>query len=330
MEFGIGFIPRDFTEVVKQAKLAENVGFKYIWGWEEPASKNVFMLLTMIAMNTSKVKLGPGAIYPQTRNPAVIASSILTLNEISNGRALIGIGAGGSKAFLARIGISFEKPITLIRETIDVIRRFATGEKVDYNGEMIRINGLRFPWVTKHSIPIFVAGNGPKMLQLAGAVADGVLMAHMPAEYTPYAREKISEGAKKANRSLEEIEIGSQPSVCIIAEDYESAFRKAERYYYFAAAMALRFPFIMEKAGFSKDEISLLKNPQGRVVPDELKRKSLSKFAIVGTVEDCIRRLKEYEKAGVQHMALLVPQEAQPIQTIKLLADNVFPEFQVK
>ncbi len=330
MEFGIGFTPRDFTEAVKEAKLAESVGFKCIWGWEEPSSKNVFMLLTLIAKNTKKVKLGPGALFPQTRHPNVIASSIFTLNEISKGRALIGIGAGGSKAFLARLGIPMKKPITLIRETIEVIRKLATGEKIDYNGKMIKISDMQIPWAAKKPFPIFVAGNGPKMLQLAGAVADGVLMAHMPAEYTSYAKTKILEGAKTTNRNPEKIVIGSQPSICVVAKDYESAFNQAKKYYYFAAALALRFPFILEMAKFSKDEISILRDPQGRVVPDEVRQKSLSKFAIVGTIEDCVRRLKEYERAGVQHLALLVPQEAKPLQTMKLLANNVFPEFQVQ
>ncbi len=327
MEFGIGFTPRDFAEAVKGAKLAESLGFNCVWGWEEPSSKNVFMLLTLMARNTKRVKLGPGALFPQTRHPNVIASSIFTLNEISNGRALIGIGAGGSKAFLTRLGITMEKPITLIRETIEVIRKLSTGEKVDYNGKMIRLSAMQFPWAAKTSFPIFVAGNGPKMLQLAGEVADGVLMAHMPAEYTSYAKTKILEGAKKTNRSLEKIVIGSQPSICVVAKDYESAFDQAKRYYYFAAALALRFPFILEMAKFSKDEILMLRDPQDSIVPDEVKRKSLSKFAIVGTVEDCVRRLKEYETSGVQHLALLVPQEAKPLQTIRILADNVFPEF---
>jgi 5,10-methylenetetrahydromethanopterin reductase len=330
VDFGIGFVPRNFAEVVKEAKLAEEAGFKYIWGWEGTSTKNVFMNLTMIALNTKKVKLGPGAIYPQTRNPAVIASSILTLNDISNGRALIGIGTGGSKTALEGIGISLEKPVSLIKETIEVIRRLATGEIIDYNGEMTKIKGLQFPWVTKHPIPIFVSGNGPKMLRLAGSLADGILMAHMPAEYILYAKDRIMEGAKATNRSLKEIEIGNQPSVCVIAKDYESAFKKAGRYYHFAASMALRFPFILEKTGFSKNEISLLKDPKSGIISDEVKRKSLNKFAIVGTVEDCIRRLKEYENAGVTHTALYIQQDAKPIQTIKLLADNVFPEFQGK
>jgi len=326
MEFGIGFVPHDFTKIVKEAKLAEDLGFNTIWGWEGPSSKNVFMLLTMIAMNTNKVKLGPGAIFPQTRNSAVIASSILTLNEISKGRALIGIGAGGSKSILATLGLLLEKPVTLIRENIEVIKKVSTGEKINYKGKMIQINGLQFSWVKKNSVPIYVAGNGPKMLQLTGALADGVLMAHMPAEYISYAKEKILEGAKMTNRSLEEIEIGNQPSICVIDEDYESAFKQAERYYYFAAALALRFPFILEKASFSKNEIKLLKGPQDRV-PVEIKRKSLNKFAIVGTVEDCIQRIKEYERAGIQHIAFYIAQEVNTIQTIKLLSENVFPEF---
>jgi len=139
----------------------------------------------------------------------------------------------------------------------------------------------------------------PKMLQLAGTVADGVLMAHMPAEYIPYAKDKILEGTKKENRSLEKIKIGNQPSICFIAKDYESAFNQAKKYYRFAAIMGIHFPFILKKVGFTKDEISLLNDPQNRVVSDEIKRKSLNKFAIVGTVEDCIRRIKECEKAGV-------------------------------
>src|SRR5712692_8613272 len=169
LSFGVCFMADPpVSRVVEMTKLAERCGFDYAWVWDSHVLwQEVYPIFTLMAAATSSIKIGPCVTNPATRDPTVTASALATLNEISGGRMVMGIGRGDS----ARRVIG-QKPVTVesLEETCRLIRDLAAGEEVMYDGTPIQLK-----WA-QGSLPIWVAAYGPKALRMAGRVADGVVL----------------------------------------------------------------------------------------------------------------------------------------------------------
>ena len=171
MEFGVVLQTNPpATEVVRLAKLAEDVGFSYGWAfdshmlWQEP-----FVIFSLMLAETERMIVGPMVTNPGTRDWTVLASLFATLNDMFEGRTICGIGRGDSA--LRYLG---KKPTTLAttEAAIEVIRGLVRGDEVDYNGQKLQI-----PWVEKgYDLPVWMAGYGPKALTMTGRVADGFIL----------------------------------------------------------------------------------------------------------------------------------------------------------
>ena len=178
MKFGIEFVPQiPLDELVRLVKIAEDVGFEYAWITDHYNNKNVYETLALIAANTETIKMGPGVTNPYVRSPAISASAIATIDEISNGRATFGIGPGDKATFDA-LGIAWEKPVSTIKAAIADINTLLAGEKTEAGAAL---GGAK---KVQDAIPIYMGAQGPKMLETAGEIADGVLInASNPKDY---------------------------------------------------------------------------------------------------------------------------------------------------
>src|SRR5215813_6040965 len=161
--------------LIEGAKLAEANGYAVVWLADERFYREVYTSLGQIAAHTSMVLLGPCVTDPYSRHPALTAMAIATLDEISGGRGILGIGAGISG--FAELGISRRKPARAISETIEVIRALLRGGSVDFQGQVINLDQGRLSFTPHRSaIPIYVASNGPLGQRVAGTIADGAIM----------------------------------------------------------------------------------------------------------------------------------------------------------
>jgi 5,10-methylenetetrahydromethanopterin reductase len=312
--------------------------------------KDAFVLLSAIATETKSIKLGPYGTNPYIREPATLAATLTTLNELSGGRATVALSRGSEQP-LTNLGIEQRKPLTKLREAVEVIKKLTTGEKVVYKGKMVTVGasfvgGLKIVGATGEPIPIYVATVGPKTLEMAGAVADGVVMVTVSTDYIEYARERIKAGAKSANRDIEGFDIATT-GPCFISEDYDEAFREARKYAAFIALVPSIVPIVLEKAGFSAEQIELLKGHFDRLhkwyskeqrAPEEAGKKPelvaedvidkiVSELAIVGTPEDCIRKIKSYEEKGLTQI-VLAPWTVDVPGWLRLMGTRVLPAFQ--
>lgn len=166
------------SAVTKAAKIAEDLGYESVWIFDEGlAMRDVYVTLAAIALGTQTIGLGTGVTNPYTRHPAVTANAIATLDEISEGRAFIGIGAGGGMT-LDPLVIDRAAPVAAVREMITALRMLFAGEVVDFDGTTMALRGARLP-ATRTSLAIWFAGRGPKMLEMAGAHADGVHLGNL-------------------------------------------------------------------------------------------------------------------------------------------------------
>jgi 5,10-methylenetetrahydromethanopterin reductase len=218
---GIGLLMLGDTPVqtmVERARLAEAVGYDTVWLADERFYREVYSCLTHFAGHTSKVLLGPCVTDPFSRHPALTAMAIATLDEVSGGRGILGIG-GGISGF-AELGITRRKPARAIKETIEVIRALLCGGSVDFHGEVINLDQGRLSFVPPRStIPIYVASNGPFGQRVAGATADGAIMEACASVYEAATfSAEIATGAARAGRDPKGIKRLARLNTCIASD----------------------------------------------------------------------------------------------------------------
>ncbi|MFW5942718.1 MAG: LLM class flavin-dependent oxidoreductase [Chloroflexota bacterium] len=178
MELGIEIIPdMPVDEVVETARRAEALGYTTCLVADEGFMHDVYVLLGAIAQHSSRLRLGP-VTNGYTRHPAVTAVAMASLSQMTGGRAVLTLVAGGSYV-LRPMGLERQAPLTVVRESVELMRRLWRGERVSWQGRRFQLDEAQLAAGSSDGpldIPIWIAGRGPKMLQLSGAVADGVLL----------------------------------------------------------------------------------------------------------------------------------------------------------
>ncbi|MDR1819171.1 MAG: 5,10-methylenetetrahydromethanopterin reductase [Methanobrevibacter sp.] len=318
MKFGIEFVPNEpIDKIAKLVKLAEDVGFEYAWITDHYNNKNVYEALAIIANETSSIKLGPGVTNPYVRSPAITAAAIATLDEISNGRATLGIGPGDKATFDA-LGIEWTKPVSTIRDSVETFRTLLSGGKTDAGAQLGGVKAVQ------EKVPIYQGAQGPKMLETAGEIADGVLInASNPKDYDA-AIPLIEKGAKTAGKTLKDIDVGAYTATSI-DEDSGKAANAAKIVVAFIAAGSP--PPVLERHGLPAGINEKLGGLIGKgdfggaigAVDDAL----LDAFSVVGTPDEFIPKIKALEAGGVTQYVAGSPIGADKEKSIKLLGEVI-------
>lgn len=202
---------------------AEASGYDGVWV-PEVMGTDAFTILGAAAQVTQRLRLGTGIVPLYTRTPTTLAMTIATLDALSGGRAVLGLGVSSEIIIGAWHGLPFPRPLGAMREAIDIIRRLLHNERVTAEGKIFRVRNLRpnVPVPADRTIPIYVGALNPGMLRLAGEIADGVILNWIPAARVPRAIEAIAAGAQRAGRSLADIDIACYIRVCV-TDDLEAA-----------------------------------------------------------------------------------------------------------
>jgi alkanesulfonate monooxygenase SsuD/methylene tetrahydromethanopterin reductase-like flavin-dependent oxidoreductase (luciferase family) len=190
------------------ASLAEELGYDRVW-IIETNDRDAFSVATQMALATTRIKIGTNIVSVFTRTPTLLAMGAMTLDEVSDGRFILGIGPGGTELVRDGHGLEFGRPLTRVSESVDIMRRLLTGERLDFDGSLFHIrNGFRLRVGARDpKLPIFISALNPKMLQLAGEKADGVILSHAPLEAADDIRKMVAIGAERSGRRPEEVEI---------------------------------------------------------------------------------------------------------------------------
>lgn len=206
-------------ELIRLGVLAEELGYRSFWYVDVRLQRECYIGLASVAMRTKRILLATGVTDPYSRHPAVTAASMATLDELSGGRAVLGLGLGG--AGFRELGIAKTLPVAALREAIGVIRRLLRGEEVTHEGKVVSLSKGRLQFKpVRDSIPIYIATQGEQISRLSGELADGVLIANTASQsgLDFYVRQ-IADGAAKANRSAKDIDINLRWEVCISADE---------------------------------------------------------------------------------------------------------------
>ncbi len=166
------------ARLAELGQLAEDAGIRGVWVSSLLDSRDPFTNLSVLATATERLRLGAIAVNPFDIHPVRIASALLTLNELADGRARIVIGGGGEA--LAAVGIRPARRVRAVAECVDIIKAAASGQPVDYRGELYQVSHLHFGWLRSPAPPVFVGASMEQMLRMAARVADGSMMSDMP------------------------------------------------------------------------------------------------------------------------------------------------------
>ena len=215
----------DYTiaELADLAVLAEELGYRDFWYTDVRFARDCYLGLAAAAMRTRRIRLGTGVTDPYSRHPALTAAAIATLDEMSNGRAVLGLGTGGTG--FRELGIEQALPVAALRETVSLVRGLLAGEKLTQQGKVVSLGGAALGFKPpRPDLPIYFATHGSQITRLAAQVADGVLIANTlnPAAFSHYVTQ-LEQGFAKADRNAAEFDIGLRVEACI-ADDDAAAF----------------------------------------------------------------------------------------------------------
>jgi 5,10-methylenetetrahydromethanopterin reductase len=308
--------------VTEYAKTAEQSGFGHAW-IADGFNGDLFVTAARVARETTKIKLGLGNANPYSRHPATIALAAATLNEISKGRIILALGAGGPRQ-LTPIGIkTWEKPLLAVREAVAVVRLLLSGEQSSYDGKIFKLRNAQLPFRISHKVPIYVSAIGPRMLELAGEVGDGVFIAGPPLKHIRNALDRVQKGATKSGNSpLIGIQVVYSPHV-----DGQHAKAAAKPIVGRMIIPDERFRSVLKEIGISDAEISNVRaSLKGglKAVADAVTDEMVETFAIAGTPDSCVSQIREYVAAGVDHISLMPVGSFE--DTVAITKEHVLPK----
>lgn len=223
MRTGLLLMPsRPAGELADLAARAEALGYDDFWLADERFFREVYTVLGLAATRTTRIRLGPGVTDPYSRHAALTAMAIATLDEVSGGRAILGLGAGVSG--FRELGIDTARSAVAMRESVELIRRLLAGQTVTQKGEQVSIDDARLDFRPPRSaVPIYVASQREAGCRVAGRVADGAIMQGCVAEpLLQFFRRAVAEGARRAGRDPAGVELVGRINVCI-ADDVRAA-----------------------------------------------------------------------------------------------------------
>ncbi len=318
---------------------AERLGVDYVWS-AEAWGHDAVTPLAFVAARTSRVRLGTAIMQVGTRTPALIAMTAMSLDAMSNGRFLLGLGVSGPQVIEGWHGIPFKQPLRRMRETIEIVRRALRGEHVSYDGAVYRLplpggegKALRAAAQPRPNIPIYLATLSPKSLEMTGELADGWLGTSFMPEHARVFLDPMETGAKRAGRSLKDIDVQVAAGVVAFSDDVERliAPRKPGLAFTLGAMGSRQHNFYNDafrRAGYADAAIEVqrlwLENKRdeaARRVPDEL----VLKTNLLGTDAMIRERLVRYRDAGVDVLRVAPEGEslAARVETLARLRDLV-------
>ena len=293
-------------EAMGWAQAAERAGFEAVWQAESRLVRDAIVPMAAFGATTERIKLGSGVASIWTRNPAVLASTFATLDDLAPGRVLCGLGAWWDP--LARkVGIDRARPLTVMREVVTVVRALLHDETVTFDGTYVHLDGVELDYVHQErrpkDVPIYIGATGMQMMELAGEIADGVVLNYLVSPtYNGRAMDHLAAGAARAGRGVDDLR-RPQLVVCSLDEDRAAALDAARL---LVTQYLGQQPHIMKASGVPE---SLLEDigrvltwpathdqvvAASKLVPDDI----VQMITASGTPAECREKVRSYVDNG--------------------------------
>ena len=312
-------------EVRESAVLAEELGYSCLTmgeSWGEDA----FTSLAQLAAVTSRIRIGTSIVPVFARSPANVAMTALNMDRMSGGRFFLGLGTSGQLVIQDLHGEKFAKPLTRMREYIDIVRKAARGEPLDHDGEFFHTKRFRLR-VAPHrpDLPIYIAALSPASLRLTGELADGWLPIFLAPGRMAAALAEIQAGAAAAGRSLRDIAISPQVSIYVTEDLAAARDRERPHIAFYIGGMGVFYHQYMHRIGFGveADRVreafqSRERDRAARLVTDEM----VDAVTILGHPRQCREQMQRFFDAGVQEIRLVFnePDKEAYLKALKAVA----------
>lgn len=316
----VGFTgsPEQNRETIERIKIAEEVGVEAVFT-AETWGRDQFSLLTQIALQTERIKFGTGIAPVFGRSPAVLAMTAATLDELSGGRMILGLGTSGARVIEHWHGEKFDRPLQRLKEYIEIINLIMSGEKVVYEGEIFKLQRgfkLLFDPVRKH-IPIYVASISPKSMRIVGEVADGWMPIYWPKSKFEDGKATVAEGSAKAGRPENAVECVASLTTVVNIDLDKAKMQAAGPISWYVTNMGDFYHRMLTRNGFGPQVAAMREagekhrpppfgtNPEIMAAMGE---EMLDETAIYGDLETVAAGIEERRKLGVDLPVIAMPQ----------------------
>ena len=310
----LGFNPAlPVNEVVKIAVKAEAAGYESIWMHESLFQRDIVSYLSLILNVTKSLKAASGVINTHTRHPVVAATTFATLSELSNGRAIMGLGLG-SFPTIPKIGMRIfpvkeNRPVQRVREYVELVRALWSGENVNYHGEFFKAENLQLGFKIPQKIPIYIAGMSPELLELSGKVGDGALLSPALAtvETTRRMSSSVKAGETSSNRKVDK----ASYLMTSLDPDENKARETMKSFYFFLFQLSeVIKPADLEPYGITAEQLAPMKAAwkKGDIIgaKSTVPNQAIDALTLTGTKQAVQRHLEDYLSAGVD-LPILMP-----------------------
>lgn len=296
----------DLRNGLDYVRYAEEKGFEAVWQAESRLVRDAIVPMAAYAAVTDTLKVGSGVINNWTRNIGLLAATFLTLDDLAPDRVICGLGAWWDPLAM-NVGIERRKPLKAMRETIELLRRLLNMERVTFEGEFHQVKDIELDVVhgrrEPRNVQLMIGATGPKMMELTGEIADGAVLNYcVPPEYNDKAIEQLKNGAKKAGRTLDDID-RPQLVVCSVDHDHDKAIDTTRE---LLTQYLAQQPHIAKASGVSMDVVAEIQSILGwpatheqiqaakHLVPEDL----IHRITASGTPDEARAKVQEYVDRG--------------------------------
>ena len=311
-------------EILRLAKVAEENGYDSIWLAEDLGFRDAIVPLASLAVSTNRIGLATGILAVHYRSPALTAMTAATLDELSGGRLILGLGSGAPRDLAAQ-GMDSSRPLDALREYVEIIRQIVKGDSLGYKGRLHNLTDVKLSFKPPRlRIPIYVAARRKKMLQLAGEIADGVFVddGFCSESYIRWARENLRQGLEKTGRNPRDVDF-SCAVILSVSPDHDQAKENVKPSVLSVLSEGYLNPFL-EMWGLTVADITPARDAWFRGNISEACKKTpdalLDGSAIYGTPDECRKKMAEFRAAGVE-MPVIKPIGPNTETTIELASN---------
>ena len=299
-------------EGMAYAQACEAAGFAAVWQAESRLVREATVPMAAFLSCTDRIKVGSGVVNNWTRNPALLASTFATLDDLAPGRVILGIGSWWDP-LASRVGIDRARPLKAMRETVETVRALLADQRVTYEGDFVHLDDVELDYVHQErrpkDVPIYIGATGMQMMELTGEIADGVLLNYLVSpSYNAKAMEHLAAGCDRAGRSVDDLD-RPQLVVCSLDEDRDAALDAARL---LVTQYLGQQPHLMKASGAGTDIGEKIREvlswpathdevvAASALVPDEL----VQLVCAAGTADECRAKVAEYLRSGATSAVL--------------------------
>ncbi len=303
----------DWKQSLEKVQIAEDLGFEMVADGEAWGTSAI-PWFTILALNTSKIQIASSILNNFSRTPAALAQDFAVLDQLSDGRMILGLGSSGEFVIEHFHGIKFEKPLQRLREYVEIFNILISGEKLNYDGEIFKMErGFQLAYERpRNKIPVYIAGITPKSIFQTGEVADGIIPIHWPKEHFGTLRSELAAGADAAGRSVDELTIVAQTNTFVLDGDNDEEVWQSARMplWHYINRMGVFYWQMLERNGFGA-EVAASKaawaerDREGAInaISDEMVRS----IEPIGPIESVREQLQERAELGADVQMLYMP-----------------------